>query len=107
MTKQLLSIQLLGDAERVRQSHSAAIAELQAQPSAGERITTVTLKDGVPTNVSHGLGRPPAMVTVSPLRGPVTAGFIEEIRAGVDRTKIIVLKATGYGAPVDAEISCR
>jgi hypothetical protein len=96
------------DLERLRRNHHDAIAELQAGPSARARIIRdVTLADGIATPIAHGLGRP-AFVTHSPPRGPVAAGWIEEVRDGNhDRTKYVVLKANSYGGPVTVDLEVK
>ena len=97
----------LGDpiADQVRRSHAAAIAELQASPFAEPGyIPDVQLANGVPTAIAHGLGRTPKLVLVSPVRGAASSGRIEEIRDANDRTQVVVLKATGYGATVTVDV---
>ncbi len=89
------------DADRVRRSHAQAIEELQRlQPT----FVTVELEDGKPTSVKHGRGRIPKFVGTSAVRGAVSAGYINEIRSGVDRTKTVVLQADDYGATVTVEV---
>lgn len=102
------------DADQVRRSHADAIRELQALPAAGEvLIPNVSLVSGAETPIAHKLGRAPVFVQVSVVSGAVTAGIITEFRtvfsngAPVDRTKIIVLQASGYGATVRVDVLVR
>lgn len=92
--------------EEIRRVHEDKIRELQTQPGAGLRtISDITLKDGVATPVPHGLGRVPAFVKESCVRGAVTAGVVSELRDGsVDRRLYVLLKATGYGADVAVDL---
>ncbi len=103
---QLLPLVLAdSDVERVRRNHHDALAELQGLPLAGARILRdVSLVDGVATPIAHGLGRA-AFVVNSPPRGATTAGVITEIRDGTqDRSKVVVLKASGYGATITVDL---
>jgi hypothetical protein len=95
------------DAERVRQEHAAAIGELQNLPASALRVVRdVVLADGVETPVSHGLGRPPAWSSVSCPRNPSSSGRIEEVRSGGhDRAKVVVLKASGWGATITVDLA--
>lgn len=94
-------------AEQVRRSHHDAIVQLQKLPMAGAAIlsgtngTGISLVDGVATPIAHGLGRAPLFVRESCPRGASSAGRVDEIRDGTqDRSKVIVLKATGWGATI-------
>ena len=79
--------------------------ELQALPAVGLTVLSdVVLADGVRSTVAHKLGRPPRWVGVSVVRGAVSTGRVEEIREGVDRSRGVVLLATGYGAPVTVDV---
>jgi hypothetical protein len=100
---------LEGDQEIVRREHEKAIRELQGLPAMQTRIIAdVSLADATATPVAHGLGRAPRMLIVSPPRGPSTSGRIEEIRSSTyDRTKVIALKATGFGATVTVDIEVK
>lgn len=90
----------------MRRSHEEAIRTLQTVPAASLKVIgPIELADGVETHVAHGLGRAPAWVSPSAVRGPSTSGHIEELRAGVDRSRVIVLKASGYGATVTVEVA--
>jgi hypothetical protein len=104
--RQLIGAQLQDPtAERVRQSHAAAIQELQDTPLAGARVLKDReLADGVVTPIAHGLGRAPVFVAVSPARGGATGGSVTELREGTDRSKFVVLEATGWGATVTVDV---
>lgn len=95
------------DAEAVRRSHHEAIRELQAMPAASLRvISNIALTDGTAINVSHGLGREPIWIGPSCVRGPSTSGRIEELRnTGADRSSVVVLKASGYGATITVDLA--
>lgn len=102
----LLAIKLADDTiERVRRNLHAAIDELQRLPAArAVFIKNVELGDGVTTPIAHSLGRP-VFVKHSPVRGAVSAGFIEELRDGQhDRSRFIVLRANDYGATVTVDL---
>ncbi len=102
---QPLSIRLSGDAERVRQSTSDAIREIQAAPGVGLIVVgPVTLPSGVRTSVSHSLGRAPSWVGVSCVRGAVAAGSVTESIDGVDRTSRVELTAVGFGVTVTVDL---
>jgi hypothetical protein len=91
------------DTERVRRSHSEAIKDLQR--SLPRVIPNIALVDGKATTVAHGLGRAPRAVIQSIARGSVSAGFITETRpSGTDRSKTIVLQASGYGATITVDV---
>lgn len=105
----LLAIRLVDEAlERVRRNHHDAISELQRTKGVQARyVLDVELEDGIATPVFHGLGRP-AFATHAPPRGPSATGRIEEIRDGsYDRSKYVVLKATGYGATVTVDLEVK
>lgn len=97
------------DAERVRRSVEDAILELQGMPCASTVIVQdVSLPDATEVVVPHRLGRRPRIVLVSPPRSPSTSGRIEEIRTGShDRTKVVVLKASGFGATVTVDVEAK
>lgn len=94
------------DADRVRRAHHDAIVTLQQMPSASlQVIANVTLTDGTATPVSHGLGRAPAWVAPSCPRNATSAGYIVEVRDGsTDRTKQVLLKASGFGATITVDV---
>jgi hypothetical protein len=104
--RQLADIALADpNAERVRASHAAALRELQAAVVARARVVTVQLADGVATNVAHGLGRAPIFVSPSIVRLATTTGRIVEDRStGVDRTRLLVLTANGWGSTVEVDL---
>lgn len=93
------------DAELVRLEHERKIVELQKQPLVqGKPLTGIVLADGVTTAIAHGMGRP-VLVFVSPVRGAVSAGWIAESRDGsYDRSKFVVLTASGFGAAVTVDL---
>jgi hypothetical protein len=103
--KPILGITLAEEtAERVRRSHHEAIRELQQAPMAGARVVkNITLVDGIETSVAHGLGREPTMFYLSPPRGPSSTGRIEEVRGTQDRSKLVVIKASGMGATITVD----
>lgn len=100
------------DAERVRQSHASAIKEIQSADLASAKIISdVSLPDGVPVAVAHGLGRAPRFVAPSILRGGVTTGLLVEYRsshpstgAPVDRTRFILIAAFAFGATITLDL---
>lgn len=93
--------------EQVRRSHHEKLLELQARPaSALVVLPNIALAAGVATSIPHGLGRAPLWVKASDPRGATATGRIDEIRDGTsDRTKAIVLKATGYGATITVDVA--
>jgi len=97
------------DAERVRRSHEEAIRELQSLPSSRSVIVSnKELADGVATQISHGLGRVPDFFAVSPPRGATSTGRIVESRpSGLDRSKFIVLTATGWGGTITVDLEVK
>jgi hypothetical protein len=105
--RQLLSLvlpdQLL---ERVRSNFVEVIRELQASLFVGGRLLKdVSLGDGVETPIAHGLGRAPQIVLTSPVRDPRLVGMIEELRStGHDRSRFIVLKASGYDQAITVDV---
>ena len=100
---------LEGDAEVARREHDKAIRALQALPAMATRIINdVSLADGVETPVAHGLGRVPRIAIPSAPRGASTAGLLEEVRTGShDRTRYVVLKASGFGATVIVDVEVK
>ena len=88
--------------------HAAKINELAKQPSASMRvIADVELADGIETPVAHKLGRSPTFVRESCPRGALSTGRIDEVRdpaKQVDRSKFVVLKATGWGATIVIDV---
>jgi len=92
----------------VTRDHAAKINELAKQPFVGAKvIADVELADGIETTVAHKLGRPPTFVRESCPRGALANGRIDEVRdpaKPVDRTKFLVLKASGYGATITVDV---
>lgn len=108
----LLSLQLQGDAERVRRSTFEAIGELQGLPAAATQIVNdVQLPDSVVVLVPHKLGRRPGIALVSPPRGAALAGIIVEITdiaaGNPDRAKFVAFKASGMGATVVVDVEIK
>lgn len=97
--------QLEGDAEICRREFERKIVELQqARMLSAVIVENVKLADGVPTPIAHGLGRP-AIAFLSPVRGAVSNGRIDDVRNGtVDRRKYVNLTASGYGATVYVDV---
>jgi hypothetical protein len=95
-------------AERARDSHATAIAELQGLPAAGMIVLgDVTIADGAQVLVPHKLGRAPRFVWLSPPRvefgtpGFVAGGILADISGGgIDRKQTLRILAVGYGATV-------
>lgn len=105
-----LVARVLGDpiAEEVRRNHERCIRELQQAPAAAAVLVEgVSLQSGVATSIPHTLGRAPRMITVSPVRGAAASGRIEETRNGVDRSKAIILTATGFGATITVDVEVK
>jgi hypothetical protein len=93
-------------AELAHRELVAKIVELQGLPSSVMRVLAdVELKQGVETTVVHNLGRAPAWVKESCVRYATATGRVEEVRGGkFDRTKYVVLKATGFGATIVVDL---
>lgn len=90
--------------ERVRRDHAEAIRELQRfLPII---VKNVVLEDSTSTHVAHGLGQVPRAITTSVPRGAIaTAGRIGETTdASLDRSKTVVLTATGWGATITVDV---
>lgn len=89
--------------DRVRRNQDERITELQRIPVlGGHLIRNISLEDAVNTHVFHGLGRR-ASVFLSPVRGdPSSTGRIEDATEVVeaDRSKYVVLTASGWGTTV-------
>lgn len=94
------------DAERVRRAHHDAIRELQTAASAiPSTIADVSLVDGIDTPVAHAVGRRPSFVSSSVQRGGTSTGRITEVRSGsYDRSKVVVLRADGWGATITVDV---
>lgn len=108
----------LGDihAEQARVEHEQKIRELQDLPTAGlELITGITLIDNTPTPIAHVLGRLPKWIVASTPRSAKNTvllnGAVQELRhptpgaTGVDRTKMVVLLATGFGSTITVDLA--
>lgn len=95
------------EAERVRRNFEERIKQLANRPAFSlEPLGEVTLVDGTDKVVEHKLGRLPTQIITSPVRGAVSTGRIEEMRDSArDRTKVIVLKATGWGATIKTDVT--
>lgn len=95
------------DAERVRREFDRVIRELQNLPSSSLLVISgVSLADTIATVIGHGLGRAPLWVGPSAPRGPSSTGRIEEIIDGThDRSQVVVLKATGWGATITVDVA--
>lgn len=94
-------------AEQVRQSVDRRIRELEAAPATSMVVVPgVELEDGIETPIPHGLGRAPRWVRESAPRGPSATGRVEEVRStSHDRTRYLVLKATGWGATITVDVA--
>jgi hypothetical protein len=94
--------------ERARQNLVDAVSEIQGLACVPTAIIKDrALVDGATTLIPHGLGRAPNIVLPSPPRGAVTSGRIEEIRTGVDRSRYVGLKATGFGATITVDVEVK
>lgn len=94
------------DVDRAIRNLREAVRDLQLAPLASALvIPDVTLEDGAPKVISHGLARRPRAVLVSAVRGsPTAAGRIVEARDGINRMRSIKLTATGYGASITVDV---
>lgn len=90
-------------AERARRNHHDALLELQRVVISRENIKTVTFPEGQDVKVAHKLGRAPIMIIPGTVRGAVACGRIDEVLTE-DRSKLIILRATGFGADITAEV---
>jgi len=68
------------------------------------RDATVTLPDGVPVTVKHGLGRPMLNYSISAPIGAVSVGMVSELSRTGDG---VTLQADGYGATVSISVNFR
>jgi len=110
--RQILDAKLEDDnAERVRQSHAAAIREIQSAPVLSANIVKdVVLPNGSEVEVSHGLGRRPNFVSLGVVRGAAADGRIGEIRGlhsggqPIDASRYICLQAVDYGATITLDV---
>jgi hypothetical protein len=92
--------------EEVRRTHAQAIDALQRDLNerAAVVIENVSLPNATDVTIAHKLGRAPRFIAVSVVRGAAAAGYINEIRGSTDRSKLIVLRATGFGATITADV---
>lgn len=108
---------------RVCRALDEAVTELQNLTGIRRVVIRNVRLDGTtlntPTNVPHGLGRAPLMVTISAARvapadiASLTAGMVVDAGSKMfngsplDRSTMIQLGAFGYGVPiiVDVEVS--
>jgi hypothetical protein len=90
------------DLERIRRNHHEAIVELQRLPVLAV-LKDIKLLDGVDTHIAHRQGHA-VTAFYSAIRNAVSNGRIDEIRSGVDLSKFIVLRATGYGSTVFVDV---
>lgn len=95
------------DAENVRRSHAESIAVLQkAAAGIPTVLAGIELADGIETPIAHLLGRKPVWVRESCPRNGVTVGSVVEVRSGtVDRSKVVVLRADGWGATITVDVA--
>jgi hypothetical protein len=93
-------------AEAHRRVTEECLREIQISPGARSRVLAdVVLADGIVTPVAHKLGRTPIWVKESCVRGAVATGRVEEVRDGShDRTRVVALRAVGYGGPITVDV---
>ncbi len=92
----------------MRRNLEACILEIQNSPAMAERICSgVELADGVETTIAHKLGRAPRFVRESCPRNAVSTGRVEEVRGTHDRTQVVVLKASGWGATIIVDVEVK
>lgn len=92
-------------AEEARRVLVEAVRELQALPSADLTvIPNVDLANGALVPVAHKLGRPPRFVSCSTPRNATAAGYVVEVRDGTDRARVVMLRASGYGATITVDV---
>lgn len=99
--------------ERIRRNQNERIAQIQKSPGfAIKIIRDVTLEDGVPTPVPHGMGRAVSAVTTPPRRTGLGAstplvrrvdGTFEDT-AKADPSQYVTLLASGWGAAVVVDV---
>lgn len=105
-------------AERVRREHETKISELQQQPGVSLKIiANISLPNGTPTLVAHGLGRAPLWAGPSCIRADAplssTQGIIEfhpsaqtSAYASYDITKYVNIEARGFSSdPVTIDLA--
>lgn len=103
------------DAEKVRRNHEQRIAELQALPASNMTVVRgVVLPSGSPgasVAIAHGLGRAPIWVGPSAPRNVATIGVIVDLGSvdlsgnPIDRSKVVVLLGSGYGAAITVDVA--
>lgn len=92
-------------AERVRRSHHEAIRETQDKRAMGMIvIKDVVLANNTRTPVAHRLGRAPSWIKESCVRGSITVGCVVELRDSADRTQVVEIAASGYGATITIDL---
>lgn len=100
------------DAEKIRRNHDQRISELQALPAAAMTvIRNVSLPTGAAVAVAHGLGRAPLWVSESIVRGSTSAGAVSDLGSvdlngnPIDRSKVVVLFALGFGVTITVDVA--
>ncbi len=99
--------------ERAMRDVRQSVAGVLDLPAASMRfVRGVRLADGIATPVPHGLGRIPQFVSASCARAvdtatTLTGGAVNEVVSDTanDRTRAVVLMATGYGAAIDVDLA--
>jgi hypothetical protein len=100
-----LDVTLEGPVEEVRQNLDRRLRELADAPAVDlQALGEFTLPDGVLVRIGHRLGRLPKLVLCSPPRGAATTGRIDEVRDGLDRSRFVGLRATGFGATIRVDV---
>lgn len=93
------------EVDRSLQAHRLALQELQEAVLTEAVVVPTSLPDATDVEVRHGLGRLPVWVAPSAVRNASSSGRIEEIRdTNRDRRKVVVLRATGWGATIDVDV---
>lgn len=92
------------DVERALDEIRNAHVALARDPFINARTIEVELPDATTVRVQHKLGRAFTNFVLSPPKGPVTSGRIEELTSG-DPTAEIWLQANGYGATVTVRLT--
>jgi len=94
--------------EEFRRNIARCLRELQEMPASSTVIIeSVSLVDSTATVIPHGLGRVPRIVLVSPPRSATATGRIVETRDNIDRSRAIILTATGHGATITVDIEVK
>lgn len=65
-------------------------------------LGSISLPAATSVRITHGLGRTPKGIFLSPIRGSTTPGVITEISRD---TNAITLQANGYGATISVDVS--